>query len=74
MAKELLNIMFDTETKQMMVGGLPMNNEQEKLHVLEMLISALNIMIHLKPAVIQPATHIPGIPPINGKPPVRMTN
>ncbi len=73
MAKEILNIIYDTETKQMMVGGLAMTNDEEKVHILETLISALNIIVHFKPTVIQPANRINIPPGMNGKP-MRMTN
>lgn len=59
MAQEIINVIFDTVTGQMRVGGLNVTTQEEKDHMVKLLLSAANLITDFKPSVIKPATVMP---------------
>ena len=59
MAQQTLQIVYDTETRQLMVVGIPITSQDAKDHVMQLLLVALTSVHALHPAIIQPALDIP---------------
>ncbi len=69
---EILNIVFDPVTGRMQVGGFNIQNQEQKDHAVQLLLSAMHLILNIKLSVIQPAVSMPGEG--NGKIPLKLTH
>lgn len=61
MAHEKIEIIFDTDTGKMIVGG-QMETQAQKDRTILMLISAIKLVVDYQKPIIQRATVIPPVP------------
>jgi hypothetical protein len=69
---EKIEIQFNPQTGQMLVGA-QMDNQDQKDRTVRMLLSAIKIVVDFKPSVIKPASSIPETNG-NGKIPLKVTH
>ncbi len=70
MAKERIEVVFDTDTGRMMVGA-QMETQAQKDHTVLILLSAIKLVVDYKKPVIEPASSMPGL---NGKIPLKVSH
>lgn len=58
MAQEKIEVIYNVESGQMLVGA-PMQDQAQKDRTVRMLLSAIKIVVDFQPSVIQPAAVLP---------------
>ena len=64
----VIQLQFDPVKGQLGLSGILLNTQEQKNQAIQIFLQAINLVLSIKPTVIQPAQVIPNIPVKNGNP------